>query len=229
MKESLILVLFLMISFRISIDPSKVLIIYFSRTGNTELFSNYIKEKTNMTTYKIVPVTPYPDDYNTMLNLAKEERKNGVRPAIKDPLKDISKYDIILLGYPIWNGYEPNIVINQLEQLDLKGKIIFPFNTHGSSGVGSSIGDIKAYAMDATVKDGFPISQSNIKNKEESMNQITEWLEKNFQFTKGETKSEEPNENSTETDTFDVISQRNNNKIIKINYLIYLILLIFIP
>lgn len=181
-----------------------------------------------------------------MLELAKEERKNSARPEIKDPLKDISGYDIILLGYPIWHGYEPNIVINQLEQLDLKDKIVFPFNTHGGSGVGSSIGDIKTYAKDETVKDGFPISQSNIKNKEASMNQITEWLFKNFQFIKDETTSEEStisieistelssevitkNDNSTETDTFDDIRRRNSNKMIKINYLIYLILLCFIP
>ena len=110
-----------------------------------------------------------------MLNLARQERNSNVKPEIKDPLKDISQYDTILLGYPIWHSYVPNIVLNQLEQLDFTGKTIYPFNTHGGSGVGNSISDIKNYATNADVKDGFAISQSNIKNEENSKNLINDW------------------------------------------------------
>ncbi len=162
-----------------SLDTSKTLIIFFTRTNNTLLFANYIKEILNIDTYQIIPATPYTDDLDTMLELAREERNNNVRPEIKDPLTDISKYDTIFLGYPLWHSYLPNIVINQLEKLNLKGKTIYPFNTCGSSGIGNSINDIKAAASGATIKDGFPISQSNIKDKDTSMEQIKEWVNNN--------------------------------------------------
>ena len=111
--------LLLLLSINIAADPSKMLIIYFTRTGNTEKFANYIKEVINIDSYKVEPVTAYPDDYNTMLNLAKEERNTNARPDIKNPLNNINKYDIILLlGYPIWYSYLPNIMINQLEKLN---------------------------------------------------------------------------------------------------------------
>lgn len=217
MKIFPIILLFLIVAIKNEIDSSKIFIIYFTRTGNTELFANYIKEKVNCGSYKIVPDIAYPEDYNTMLNLAKEERNNNIKPKIKNPLTqtDISKYDIILLGYPIWHSYLPNIVINQLEQLNLSGKIIYPFNTHGGSGIANSITDIKKAASGATVKGGFEISSSNIQNKEKSMEKIEKWLNNRVQ---------NPDDNS-EGDGED---KENNFKMIKLNYFLYLLLIILI-
>ena len=162
-----------------SLDTSKTLIIFFTRTNNTLLFANYIKEILNIDTYQIIPATPYTDDLDTMLELAREERNNNVRPEIKDPLTDISKYDTILLGYPLWHSYLPNIVINQLEKLNFQGKTIYPFNTYGTVGSGYSTDDIKIAAKGSIVKEAFPISDYNIKIKNESMNKIKKWLKKN--------------------------------------------------
>ena len=175
------MIFFLLITALNSIDQSKMLIIYFTRTGNTEVFSDYIKELSNITSYKIVPTTPYPEDYNQMLNIAQEEQSNGTRPEIQNPLTDISKYDNILLGYPIWYSHLPNIVITQLEKLDFTNKNIYPFNTHGGSGIGSSLNDIKLYAKGANVKDGFPINGNSIRNnKADSIEKIEDWLDDNF-------------------------------------------------
>ena len=183
-----------------TLDTSKILIIYFSRTGNTELFTKYIQEIENINSFKIVPVNPYPEDYNTMLELAKKERNENARPEIKDPLTDISKYDIILLGYPIWHSHLPNIVINQLEKLNFENKTIYPFNTHGGSKKGDSIKDIKnAVSKNANVKEGFPIKATDIKNKkDDSIEEIEDWLE-------------------------DI---SNSNKFIKLNYSLIIALLI---
>ena len=153
------------------------------------LFTKYIQEIENINSFKIVPVTPYPEDYNTMLELAKKERNENARPEIKDPLTDISKYDIILLGYPIWHSHLPNIVINQLEKLNFENKTIYPFNTHGGSKKGDSIKDIKnAVSKNANVKDGFPIKDTDIKNKkDDSIEEIEDWLEdisNSFKFIK---------------------------------------------
>ena len=175
------MIFFLLLNSLNSIDQSKMLIIYFTRTGNTEIFSDYIKELSNITSYKIVPTTPYPQDYNQMLTIAREEQSNGARPEIQNPLTDISKYDNILLGYPIWYSHIPNIVITQLEKLDFTNKNIYPFNTHGGSGVGSSLNDIKQYAKGANVKNGFPITGDSVRNnKEDSIEKIEDWLDDNF-------------------------------------------------
>ena len=76
---------------------------------------------------------------------------------------DISKYDTILLGYPLQHGHIPNILITQIEKLDFKGKTIYLFNTYGSTGVGESVENIKTYAKGADVKKGFEISSEILK------------------------------------------------------------------
>ena len=195
MKQFLTII-FLLISAEYSIDTSKILLIYFTRTGNTELFANYIKEIVNISSFKIVPATAYPEDDDAMFSLVKQEQSNNTRPEIQNPLTDISNYDIILLGYPLWFSHLPNIVISQLEKLDLNKKTIYPFNTHGSSGIGNSVNEIKEYAKGANVKDGFPISASNIKNKTKSMEEIEDWLDENFDLDSTEPLVSPTNNNS---------------------------------
>ena len=224
MKKKTLFLFFLisLISFSQPTEPSKILIIYFSRTGNTEKFANYIKEiNENISEYKIEPTSPYTEDYNTMLNIAQEEQKSNARPEINNILNNVSDYDVILLGYPIWYSHIPNIIITQLEKLDLNGKTIYPFNTHGGSGTGSSINDIKSYATNANVKDGFPISMNDISNKNSSMEKIKNWLEKII----GE-ENNEIEEQSTQDSDEEEESENENNKSIfkKINhYLFYII------
>ena len=67
---------------------------------------------------------------------ANQEKNSNARLEIEDPLTNIDDYDTILLGYPIWHGNLPNIVMTQLEDLDFNGKTIYPFNTHEGSGTG---------------------------------------------------------------------------------------------
>ena len=191
--KALLVILLSLLSMENAIEKDKMLVIFFSRTGNTETFANYIKKNANINSYRIVPTTPYPDDYNIMLEKAKEERSNNERPEIKDSLTDISQYNTILLGYPIWHGHIPNIIITQLEKLNFNGKTIYPFNTHGGSGVGSSISDIKEYAPGANVKEGYPINGNEIKNKEED---IIDWLDDNFDLYSNDTFTTNTNNNS---------------------------------
>ena len=180
----LFIVLFLLFTMENSIENDKMLIIFFSLTGNTETFANYIKKNANITSFKIVPATPYPDNFTILSDIAHQEINSSARPEIKDPLTNISQYNTIFLGYPIWFSHIPNIVITQLEKLNFKGKTIYPFNTHGSSGVGNSISEIKQYAPDAKVMDGYPIKGSEIANKEED---IIDWLDENFDLDENET------------------------------------------
>ena len=228
--KGFLLTIFLLISMQNAIKRDKMIIIYFSRTGNTETFANYIKKNSNITSYKIVPSTPYPEDYNTMLSIAQDERKNNARPEIQNPLTDISQYDIILLGYPIWYSHIPNIIITQLEKLNLNGKIIYPFNTHGGSGVGSSISDIKDYAPGATVKDGYPINGNQIKNKEDD---IIDWLDDTFDLDyDGDDNSDESSQIQSETGEYGSSDEPaqipKTNSFRKIEYKYILLISLFI-
>ena len=228
--KGFLLTIFLLISMQNAIKRDKMIIIYFSRTGNTETFANYIKKNSNITSYKIVPSSPYPEDYNTMLSIAQDERKNNARPEIQNPLTDISQYDIILLGYPIWYSHIPNIIITQLEKLNLNGKIIYPFNTHGGSGVGSSISDIKDYAPGATVKDGYPINGNQIKNKEDD---IIDWLDDTFDLDyDGDDNSDESSQIQSETGEYGSSDEPaqipKTNSFRKIEYKYILLISLFI-
>ena len=210
MKEFFITIFLGLISIQNAIQRDKMIVIYFSRTGNTEKFANYIQKNANITSFKIIPSTPYPEDYNTMLNIAKEERETDARPEIQNPLTDISQYDYILLGYPIWHSHIPNIIITQLEKLNLNGKTIYPFNTHGGSGVGSSISDIKTYASGANVKDGKPINGNQIQSEED---EVIDWLDDNFDLDSDEGISP-------------ITPKNNSNTKIKFKY--YLLISLFI-
>ena len=219
MKFFILVLIFSIYSSQDKVDLSKMIIIYFTRTGNTELFANYIKENIDIASYKINPVTAYPEDYNQMLEVARNEQSNNARPEIKEPLTDISKYDIILLGYPIWYSHIPNIIITQLESLDLKGKTIYPFNTHGGSGKGSSINDIKQYAKDSEVKEGFPLNGNNVRNnKESAMNEIRSWIKTNFNI--------DVEGSDDEDEEVDDVPKLNSWEYLNIKYFLILSLLI---
>ena len=166
--------------------PSKALIIYFSRAGenynvgkvekgNTEMVVGYLRELSSTKIYKINPEKQYPENYEETLKVVQDEQASNARPEIKDPLLDISQYDTILLGYPIWYGHIPNILIKQLELLNFEGKTIYPFNTHEGSGTGNSIEEIKKYAPKAIVKNGFALSGTEAR-KEESHEKIKNWF-----------------------------------------------------
>ena len=136
--------------------------------------------------------------------------EEDVRPEIIEPLTDISKYDTILLGYPLWHSHLPRIVVNQLEQLDFRGKTIYPFNTFGSLGEAESINDIKRYCPNAIVKDGLPIQDSTSKVKEASMEIIVNWLDSNFV------------EHAIDENGRESIS-KNNSLMVKVNFILLIL------
>jgi len=99
--------------------------------------------------------------------------------------------------------------MTQLEKLNLNGKTIYPFNTHGGSGVGNTVTDIKQYATGANVKDGFPLLGTYVKNnKENAMNDITNWIGKNFEII---TNTNSETTDNTSTDIKDITSTVNSS------------------
>lgn len=110
-------------------QDAKVLIAYFSITGNTREAARMLQKETGGDLYEIRPTKAYPTDYEALHNRALLEAAVDERPGIVQDIPDISKYDIICIGFPIWNGREPMIIRTFVDSVDLKGKTIAPFCT----------------------------------------------------------------------------------------------------
>ncbi|MDU4225685.1 MAG: flavodoxin [Streptococcus sp.] len=79
---------------------SRVLVAYFSRSGNTRVVAGVIHRSLNTDLFEIEPATPYPEDYFQTVDQAKNERERGVKPALKNSVADISRYETVYLGFP---------------------------------------------------------------------------------------------------------------------------------
>ena len=126
---------------------SRVLVVYFSRTNNTERIADYIVNAASADRYEIQAAVPYTDadiNYSDSSCRANQEQKDkAVRPAMAEPAPSLDAYDVIFLGYPIWWGGEPRIVDTFLESSDLSDKTVIPFCTSASSGIGTSEENIR--------------------------------------------------------------------------------------
>ena len=119
-------------------NQNDTLVVYFSRTGNTEKIAEYLIELSEADSYAIEAAIPYTDDdiayTNSSCRANKEQNDKTVRPEIAEPMESIDSYEIIYLGYPIWWGEEPRIIDTFLESYDFSDKIVVPFCTSASSG-----------------------------------------------------------------------------------------------
>lgn len=155
-------------------SESNILIAYFSRTGNTETIANMILDEKGGRIFKIETITPYSDDYNECVDVAKKEQEEDARPELSNYLDSIDEYDTIFLGYPNWWGTMPMAMFTFLERYDFSGKTIIPFCTHGGSALGSSERDIAELCPDANLLQGLAISGGSVGSAKDS---VVEWLE----------------------------------------------------
>lgn len=141
--------------------------------GNTEYVATLISERTNSDLFRLEPVEAYPTNHQDLLRRAQEEMQNDVKPELKENI-DISNYDVIFIGYPIWNADLPPIINTFLENNDFSGKTVIPFCTHGGSGLSRTPQTIKNKLNNATViTNGFEIYRTNM---EDSPSEIEAWL-----------------------------------------------------
>lgn len=133
----------------------KVLIVYFSATGNTRTVAEKVAEITGGDLFEIVPAQPYTADdlnYNTDCRANAEQSDPDARPAIANAVEDMEQYDAVLIGYPIWWGRAPKIIHTFLETYDLSGKTVAAFCTSGSSPHEDA--SLRGYEPDATWLEG---------------------------------------------------------------------------
>lgn len=133
----------------------KVLVVYFSRTGTTKTVAKKIKKMTGGTMFRIQTKKKYPSNYDKMLNTAQKEQDEKARPALKKKVKSMKKYDVIVIGYPIWWHTTPRVVNTFLEKYNLKGKTVIPFCTSGGSEIDESLPALRKSAKGAVLKEGY--------------------------------------------------------------------------
>ena len=149
------------------------LVVYFSYTGNTKAIALEIAEQTGADVYEITAKDPYTKadtEYDENTRAYKEQHEPEARPEIEGKLPDVSGYNTVYLGYPIWHSEAPKIVYTFFESVDMNSKTIIPFCTSGGSPVGDSANHLHEFAPEADWKDGTRFETG--VSKEE----IAEWL-----------------------------------------------------
>ena len=152
---------------------SRILVVYFSATGTTKGVAEKLAEGLSADLYEIVPEVPYTAadlNYNDRKSRTSIETDDpSCRPAIAGELPDLTGYDTVFIGYPIWWGDVPRIVSNFVEHVDLTGKTIVVFFTSGSSGLGSSMKHLEQQAGAGTWLEGKRFTQRT------SVQDLTAW------------------------------------------------------
>lgn len=154
-------------------DSSNILIVCYSRSGNTKAMAETIRDATKGTLFEIVPEQPYPEEYRAATEQAKKEITEGVKSALKSNLESIAAYDVIFVGTPCWWSTMAPPVATFLASHDFEGKTIIPFITHEGSGLGRYVEDVKKLAPKATVLEGKAVRGRAVTA---SRNDINAWL-----------------------------------------------------
>ncbi len=172
-------------------NGKNVLVIYFSRTGeqygvgvigkgNTAIVADMIKEATGAESYEILPETDYyPYTYNELTDIAKKEQSENARPAYKKNVPDLSKYDTVFIGAPVWWGDWPMICYTFFEENSesLAGKTLIPFCTHAGSGLSGLDGKLSSALPKSNVGKGLAIYGSDAqKNSDTAKTEVNDWL-----------------------------------------------------
>ena len=166
---------------------AKSLVVVFSRAdenynvgnitkGNTMILAEMIAQKTGSDLFEIRPAKKYPADYDTCIDIAKKELNAKARPAIVED-KDVSEYDTIFFGYPIWWGDLPMCFYTFIEAHDWNGKKIIPFCTHEGSGLAGTEGKLKRALNGAEVMKGLAVRGSTAqRDKAGAEASVNSWL-----------------------------------------------------
>ena len=153
----------------------KNLVAYFSASGVTRDVASKLNSLVGGDLFEIVPEEKYSSEdldwTNNESRSSIEMNDSNSRPKISSKIADISQYDRIFIGYPVWWYTFPRIINTFLEEYNFSDKEIVPFCTSGSSGIGSASNDMAKIVHDAKVLEGIRLSKSS------SDEEIKAWLE----------------------------------------------------
>lgn len=142
--------------------------------GTTEYVARLIQDNIGGNLHSIETVEPYSADFDTVVDQNHEEINAGTLPELEASDLDVSQYDTVFIGYPVWATQAPQAIFSFISQYDLSEKTIIPFCTHDGYGAGGSYGDI-ADAIDGeiTVLDGLAVEAPDVPG---AASTVSEWL-----------------------------------------------------
>ena len=151
----------------------KILVAYFSHSGNTREIAGQIQANVGGELFEIVSADPYPEDYEAVKDRAQRELIENSRPQLKTKVQNMESYDVVFIGYPIWWGTMPMPIATFLSEYSFHGKIIVPFSTHEGSRLGRSVTEIKRLCSQSTIQEGLAVRGRDAKS---SQGEVAEWL-----------------------------------------------------
>lgn len=158
-----------------NIKSGKSLVVFFSWGGNTRAVAEKIGQLTGADVFELKLKIPYTTDRDGIEEVAKREVRDKHKPELASLPENMEQYDVVYIGSPCWfNTFAPP-VRTFLSKVDLSGKKVVPFMTHGGSRMGQSVQETRNLAPKADVTEGLAIRESNTANAE---NEIAAWLKK---------------------------------------------------
>lgn len=149
-------------------ENPRILVAYFSYSGNTEDAAYIIQKKTGADIMEITMEEPYSGN---IYEVSQRDLMGNIHPALSSHVEDMSQYDVILLGYPTWWATMPMPVYSFLEEYDFTGKTIVSFSSHGGTMFGESVSDLSKAVPGAYVGLGYEFNYSSSDGDD-----ISEWL-----------------------------------------------------
>ena len=137
-----------------------------------------IAEETGADLFEVLPADDhYPLTYAELTDVAKSEQNDNARPEYAEELPDLSSYDTIFVGAPVWWGDWPMIMYTVFENNDFSGKTLIPFSTHEGSGLSGFDKKLSSSCPDSTVLDGLAIRGNDAQNKQDDVREeVTNWI-----------------------------------------------------
>ena len=171
-----------------AVDPDKVLIVYLSRTNNTKAIAEIIHNNVGGTMVALELEKPYPENYQAIVQQVVKENETGYLPPLKTKIDSIENYEVVFVGFPTWGMKLPPPMKSFLNQYDLSGKTVIPFNTNAGYGIGSSFATVKELCKSSEVLEGFTM-QGGVERdgvylvikdekRKEAETKVRQWLQK---------------------------------------------------
>ncbi len=180
-------------------EQSNVLIVYFSRYGNTDYpndmdastsasvvldgderfgttgyIANLIRQSVGGELHLIETKETYPEDFDELTDQNHDEMDDGYLPPLKESNLELAKYDTVFIGYPVWATDVPQAVLSFLDEYDLSGKTVIPFCTHDGYGAGNSYQSIGKASNAGKMLDGLAVEAEDVPTAQKT---VAKWLD----------------------------------------------------
>ena len=151
------------------------IIIYYSLTGNTELLANLIAKETKADLYSLKPLKPYPDKGPFKMIIGGHDALTGKEPKLSE-IPDISKYDTIFLGSPIWAGTFSPPIKSFLKSVDMSGKNVLIFLTLMGKNSDGCIEKLKKEIKNCQIENTLTVSSPQKTDVNELLNKVRSFV-----------------------------------------------------